>query len=120
MNIALWILQILLALWNMIGGVYTILNDEQLKAACVNGLPQPVWIALGALQALFALGLIVPGAAGRWPKLTFISAVYLALNSLLGCALFAKYAGFPGMLWGLVPALLAAFVAFGRRARKPT
>lgn len=31
MNILLWVLQILLALWNMMGGIYTVFNYEQLK-----------------------------------------------------------------------------------------
>ena len=70
-------------------------------------MPKPAWVILGALQALFALGLVVP-------ELTPVAAAYLAVNALLGCALFAQYAGFPGMLWGLVPGILAAFVAYGR------
>jgi hypothetical protein len=53
------------------------------------------------------------------PKLTPIAAAYLALNALLGCALFAKYAGFPGILWAVVPAILATFVAYGRTALEP-
>ena len=114
MNILLWILQILLALWNIIGGTYTIINYEQLKGAWAADLPKPVWIIIGGLQILFSLGLVLPLAFGMMPQLTSISAIYLALNALLGCALFAQYAGFPGMLWGVVPALLAAFVAYGR------
>lgn len=94
-------------------------NYEQLKGAWVNDLPKPAWVALGVLQALFALGLVLPGAVEVLPRLTPIAAVYLAVNALLGCALFAHYAGFPGILWGVVPALLAAFVAYGRIAPKP-
>jgi uncharacterized membrane protein len=111
MNILLWILQVLLALWNLIGGIYTISNYEQLKGAWANNLPQPVWVAIGVLQVLFALGLL-------WPKVTPVAAIYLVINALLGCAIFAKYGGFPGMLWGVVPAILAAFVAYGRIALK--
>jgi hypothetical protein len=112
MNILLWVLQIVLALWNMTGGIYTVFHYEKLKEAWVNALPKPAWVALGVLQALFAFGLVVP-------KLTPIAAAYLAVNALLGCALFAQYAGFPGLLWGVVPSLLAAFVAYGRIALKP-
>jgi hypothetical protein len=107
MNIIIWALQILLALWNLTGGLYTISNYESLKSAWANDLPKPAWLALGTLQALFAIGLVVP-------KLTPIAAAYLAVNSLLGCALFSKYVGFPGLLWGVIPAILAAFVAYGR------
>jgi len=118
MNILLWILRILLAFWNLVGGSYTAFHYEQLKAPWLNDSPPVLWIVISLLQILFALGLVMPGTDKRWPKLTFISAVYLVLNSLLGLALFAQYAGFPGMLWGVVPALLSAFVAYGGRVRK--
>ena len=104
----------MLAFYNATGGIYTILNHDQLKGAFANNLPQPAWIALGVLQALFALGLVVPGALGLVPRLTPIAAVYLAVNALVGYALFAKYAGFPGILWAVVPAILTAFVAYWR------
>src|SRR5438067_8007232 len=111
MNVLLWVLQILLALWNMIGGIYVARNYTNIATvSALNALPQSAWVALGMLQALFALGLVLPGAAGVLPNLTPIAATYLAANALLGCALFAQYAGFPGMLWGVVPAILAAFV----------
>jgi uncharacterized membrane protein len=112
MNILLWVLQVLLGLWNLIGGIYTFTNYEQLKSPWVNDLPKPVWMALAAGQVLFAIGLVVP-------KTTPVAAIFLAVNALLGLALFAKYAGFPGMLWGLLPAILLAFVAYGRFVLKP-
>ena len=114
MNILLWVLQALLAFWNVTGGLYTISNYEKLKGAWAGDLPKAAWVTLSVLQILFALGLILPGAFRVLPKLTPIAAAYLTLNALLGCVLFAKYAGFPGILWGVVPAILAAFVAYGR------
>ena len=112
MNILLWVFQVLLALWNLIGGVYTFSHYENLKGGWGNSLPGSVWMAIAVLQVLFALGLVIP-------KLTPVAAVYLAINALLGCVLFAQYAGFPGMLWGVIPALLLAFVAYGRIVLKP-
>jgi hypothetical protein len=117
MNILLWVLQILLALWNMIGAIYMVSNYEQVANVwAFNALPKPAWMALGVLQALFALGLVLPGAFRVLPKLTPISAACLAVISLLGIALYVAYAGFPGILWAVVPAILAAFVAYGRFA----
>ena len=119
MNILLWLLQILLALWNTTGGVYMVNNYEKLaKVWALDALPKPVWIILGALEILFALGLVLPGAIKVLPKLTPISAVCLAVISLLGIALYVAYAG-SGILWALVPAVLAAFVAYGRFVLKP-
>ena len=112
MNILLWVLQVLLAIWNLIGGAYTLSHFDQLKSAMAGGLPKPVWLAICALQILSAIGLLLP-------KSSSLAAAYLAANALLGLVLFAQYAGFPGMLWGVIPALLAAFVAYGRLALKP-
>ena len=101
MSILLWVLQILLALWNMTGGIYMINNYEKLANEwALNALPKPAWIVLGVLQILFALGLVLPGTVRVLPKLTPISAACLALLSLLGIALYVKYAGFPGISLG--------------------
>jgi hypothetical protein len=118
MNILLWTLQILLAFWNIVGGLYTLSNYEQLKSSAMGELPHPLWVGLCVLQILFALCLILPGVLRRFHNLVPLAAIYLAINSLLGCALFAKYAGFPGLLWGVIPAIFAVFVAYGRVARK--
>lgn len=113
MNILLWILQILLAFWEIVGGLFLLRNYEKVATAhALAALPGPVWIALALLQILFALGLVIPGKNLR--KLNSAAATGLAALSLLGIALYTQYHGFPGMLWGLVPALLAAFVAFKR------
>lgn len=114
MNNSLWTLQVALALYNAIGGIYTISNHEQLKGGLANDLPNSAWMAIGVLQVLFALGLVVPGVFGILPKVTPIAAAYLAVYALLGCVLFAKYTGFPGILWAVVPAILTAFVAYER------
>jgi hypothetical protein len=119
MNILLWVLQILLALWNLIGGSYMAFHYELIRSDWAAGLPGPVWVAIAVLQVLFALGLVVPGFIKPIRKLIPISAIYLALNSLSGCFLASHYAGFPGMLWGVIPAILAAFIAYGRITLKP-
>jgi len=97
----------MLGLWNLIGGLYTFAHYDQLKGGWGTVLPASAWALISLLQILFALGLVLP-------KFTPVAAMYLAVNALFGCALFTQYAGFPGMLWGVVPALLAAFVAYGR------
>ena len=113
MNILLWALQILLALWNIIGGMFIVSNYEKVATEwAFNALPRPLWIVLGVLQVLFAIGLILPGAKLR--KSNSVAAASLSVLSLLGIALYTQYAGFPGVLWGVVPAILAAFVAYKR------
>ena len=80
----------------------------------VADLPKPIWLVVSLLQILFAVGLVLPILLKK-PKLVSISALYLALNSLAGCALFSQYAGFLGALWGAIPALVAGLIAYGRR-----
>lgn len=115
MNILLWILQIILAFYYLAGGIYMV-NHYKLLASmwALNMLPQPAWIVLGVLQVLFALGLVLPGVKLIPHKVTTISAVCLAIISLLGSILYVSYTG-TGLLWALIPAILLAFVAYKRR-----
>ncbi len=120
MNILLWVLQILLALWHLMGGMYSLSHYEQLTAGWANALSKPLWTAHGVFQIVCAI-LLVSGAVRVLPKLTPIAAGALALLALVD-AIFpstAQYAGFPGMLWPLIPGLVALFVAYGRTALKP-
>ncbi len=39
MNIQLWVLQILLAIWNLIGGIYTPFHYEAIRSAWAKNLP---------------------------------------------------------------------------------
>lgn len=118
MNILLWGLQVILSLWNIIGGLFILENFEKVATQqALSTLHGPVWIALGILQILLALGLILPGAKLR--RLNSIAAVGMSALSLLGIALYTQYHGFPGILWGIVPAILAAFIAYERWPNLP-
>ena len=114
MNILLWVLQILLGLYYLMGGIWMIFK---VPGAWLKLMPKPVWMALGVLQALFALGLVLPAATGMWPKLTPIAAVCVAVETVLVTALTKP--PFKGALWAIVPALLALFVAYGRFVLMP-
>ena len=108
MNILLWILQVLLALWNLMGAGYMVVHYQNLANAwALSVLPRPVWIAYGVLEALFAIGLLLP-------KLVSRAAIGLAVLVLLGIGLFAQYTGW-GLLWAFVPALLLGIVAYKRK-----
>jgi DoxX-like family len=118
MNVFLWILQIVLAIWEIIGGLYVVHNHREVANHwALTHLPTPSLPALAVLQILFALGLVLPGAFKKFPNLTVISALGLAVISLLGIPLYTPYAGFFGMLWGLIPAILFLFVAYMRAWR---
>lgn len=120
MNIILWILQVLLAFWNITGAIFMAQNYTDLAQDWAGtSLPQPFWIALSAIQIIFSLGLIIPGIFRRGPKATPVSAIGLIVISLLGIVIYEGYTGFPGVLWGLIPAVLYCFVAYGRLVLKP-
>jgi hypothetical protein len=114
MKIILWIIQVLLALWNIIGAIFMINNYKALASTwALNSLPQTFWIILGALQILFSLGLIFSGFIKKFPKLTSISALAIVIISLLGLGIYTSYAG-SGSIWALTPAVLGSFVAYKR------
>lgn len=120
MNILLWALQVLLALWSITGGLYMINNYNELaKKWALDALPGPFWMILGAVQVLFALGLVLPGLFRILPGLVLVAAVVLAVVSIAGVTLYTAYSGFPGMLWGLLPAVIALFIAYGRWPANP-
>lgn len=114
-NIALWVLQVLLAFWSIAGGIYMMTHYMELTTLWAsNTFPQPFWIVLGSLEVLFGIGLVLPF---KNYKFVVCSAIGLTLTSLFGTAVYISFQGFPNMLWGLLPALLFAFVAF-KRSRK--
>jgi putative oxidoreductase len=117
MKILLWVMQILLSLWNIVGGVYMINNYQNIASVwALRTLPQPAWIILGILQVLFGLGLILPSLFKMIPKLIPISAICLAAISLLGIVLYLSYTGFPGILWAIIPTILAIYIGYKKRA----
>ncbi len=122
MNVLLWVLQVALALLYLAGGAYKAFMFDEL-ASQMRALPRGGWRALGVLEMLCAVLLIVPAAAKWMPVLTPLAAAALALETLALAALYARYslkltAANP-LVWSVVMGLLAAFVAYGRYALRP-
>ncbi len=113
MNILLWVLQVLLALYYAMGGSWMLKN---IPAGWLKIMPRPVWMAIGFLQILLALGLVLPGLFGK-TLLIPIAAIGVAAETLFVAALTRPK--FQGLLWVLIPALLSLFVAYGRMTPKP-
>ena len=121
MNLLLWVLQILGALLYGASGVMkTFLFDKVTGDVPTFGaLPRNVWGALGALELVCTVGLIVP-AALRWqPALTGVSAAVLALESLVFIGVHVKYREVPPLLFSGGLGLVMAFVAYGRLVLAP-
>ena len=122
MNILLWIIQAVLALLCLSGGAYKAFKFDEL-ANQMRALSRGGWRALGVLEMLGAVLLIVPAAMQWMPVLTPLAAAALALETLALAGLYARYslkltAANP-FVWAAVMGLLVAFVAYGRYALLP-
>jgi hypothetical protein len=113
MNILLWAFQILLALYYAMGGGWMLKN---IPAGWLKILPRPVWMAIGLLQIVLAVGLVLPSLLGK-TQLIPIAAIGVAAETLFVAALTRPK--FQGLLWVLIPALLSLFAAYGRMEPKP-
>lgn len=120
MNIALWTLQILLALHTIMGAVWKFSNSEQ-TVPSLKALPHGAWLGLSLIELACAAALVLPLIAksrGNWVP---IAALAIAAEMVLYSALhLASGAGKPGELayWGVVAAF-CAFIAYGRFALRP-
>jgi uncharacterized membrane protein YphA (DoxX/SURF4 family) len=121
MNVLLWVLQLLAALLYGASGVMKVfLFDKVSKdVRSFEALPRDVWKALGILELVCTVGLIVPAALHWKSKLTVLAAAVLAVESLLFIWVHAKQREVTPMILGGVLGLLMAFIAYGRLVLKP-
>ena len=121
MNTLLWVLQILAALLYGASGVMKVFMFDKVSkdVPSFGALPRGAWMALGILELICVVGLIVPGAI-RWrPSLTVAAATVLAIESLVFIGVHVKYREVTPIVMSLVLGLLMAFVAYGRMVLKP-
>ena len=113
MNIALWIVQVLLALLFLFaGGMKLVTPIEEMTKQ----MPVPGWFLqfIGVAEVLGAIGLILPGLLRIRPGLTPLAAAALAIIMTGAVVLTAKIGGVAMALPPLVVGLLLVFVAYGR------
>jgi uncharacterized membrane protein YphA (DoxX/SURF4 family) len=121
MNILLWVLQALAALLYGASGIMKVFMFDKIsgQVPSFGALPREAWMALGILELVCAVGLIVP-AAFRWhPALTVVAATVLAIESLVFIGVHVKYSETTPMIMSGVLGLLMAFIAYGRIVLKP-
>ena len=117
MNVLLWVLQIALAFLYVSGGFYKMFKFDQL-AGYLRAIPRGGWRALGLIEVVGGLMLVIPLALGWMPTLTTLAAAVLAVETLAIAAVYARYslkltAANP-MVWATGMGILTTFVAFGR------
>ena len=121
MNIVLWVLQVLAALLYGSSGVMKVFMFDKVSqdVQSFGALPREAWIALGILELLCTVGLIVPAAFHWQPRLTILAAAVLAIESLVFIGVHVKYRETGSIIMSGVLGLLMAFVAYGRMVLKP-
>jgi hypothetical protein len=121
MNILLWVLQVLAALLYGASGVMKVFMFDKISAdvPSFGALPRQAWMALGILELVCVVGLIVP-AALRWhPALTVVAAAVLAIESLVFIGVHVKYGEIAPIIMCVMLGLLMAFIAYGRMVLNP-
>ena len=121
MNILLWVLQVLAALLYGASGVMKVFMFDKVSEGVPSfgALPREAWMALGILELVCTVGLIVPAAFHWQPALTVVAATVLAIESLVFVWVHAKYREITPIILSGVLGLLMAFIAYGRMVLKP-
>lgn len=118
MNVVLWVIAGLLAAAFLFSGATKLLRSrEQLIASGLGlyeGWPPPAIKALGVLEVLAAIGLILPAVTGIAPILVPLAATGLVVTMVGAMVVHARRGEFPYLTLNLVLLILAAVVAWGR------
>jgi uncharacterized membrane protein YphA (DoxX/SURF4 family) len=121
MNMVLWVLQILGALLYLSSGVMKVFMFDKVSAdvPSFGALPRNAWTALGVLELLCAVGLIVPDALHWHPQLTVLAATVLAIEALIFIGVHVKYREMTPIIMSAVLGIVMAFIAYGRAVLSP-
>lgn len=118
MNIALWIIQALLAaLFLFAGGMKLITPIEEMTKQ----IAMPGWFLrfIGVAEVLGAIGLILPWLLRIYPNLTPLAAAGLVIIMIGATVLTVIIGDFPTALLPFVTGMLCVFVAYGRWRPRP-
>jgi len=118
MNIALWVLQIPLALHTLMGAVWKFSHSAEKTMPSLKAIPPGVWLAMSVVEILCTLGLILPAFYNPLPMLASASAAVIAAEMILLCVLHLASGSrkFGPMTYWLVVAVWCGIVAYGRSA----
>ena len=121
MNILLWVLQILAALLYGSSGVMKVFLFDKVSEGVPSfgALPRKAWTALGILELICTVALIVPDALHWRPLLTVAAAAVLATESLVFIWVHLKYRETTTIIMSAALGLLMAFLVYGRLVLSP-
>lgn len=118
MNIALWIIQTLLAIVFLMVGIMKITQPKEklLKKgmdAVEDFAPNTVRL-VGVLEVLGAIGVVLPALTGILPWLTPLAAIGLALTMVGATLTHLRRGEYPKITTTVILFALAVFVAYGQ------
>jgi hypothetical protein len=124
MNILLWVLQAMLTFLLVGGGITKAFKFDMVAAMpAMSALPRVVWNAIGILELVAAVLMIVPGLLSWMPHLTPLAASVVAIECLAISALYGRHsleiAATNPMVWSAAMTVLAAIIAYGRYNLSP-
>jgi hypothetical protein len=121
MNVLLWILQVLAALLYGASGVMKVFMFDEISkdVRSFDALPRGAWLALGILELVCMVGLILPAAFHWQPRLTVAAAIVLSVESLVFIGVHVKSGEIAAIIMSGALGLLMAFIAYGRTVLSP-
>ena len=123
LNVALWVIQVLLAwFFVMVGYSHAVMPFEQIapQATWMNDVPRWLSLFIGYAEIVGGLGLIVPAVTRLTRWLTPLAALGLATIMILAIP-FHVLKGEASVTWiHALIAALAGFVAWGRWRKAPS
>ncbi len=121
MNILLWVLQVIAALLYGSSGVMKVFMFDKISqdVPSFGAMPRGAWMALGILELVCTIGLVVPSAFHWRPQLTVVAAALLAVESLVFVWVHLRYHEMTPLILSGVLGLLMVFIAYGRMVLRP-
>lgn len=121
MAIGLWVLQVLIAIFCVMGAMWRFSNFEQAakSVASIRALSRTTWNVIGIFEVLCALGLILPGLLGVTLVITTLCAAALCIELLLITALHVRFFSLTlratnPAVWAFSFAILSGILALAR------
>lgn len=116
MNILLWVVQGLAVLLYGASGVMKVFLFEKVShdVPSFGALPRRAWTALGILELVCVVGLLVPALLGGHSSWTVLAATLLAVESLVFLWVHTRVREIGPLLFSGALGLLMALLAYGR------
>jgi uncharacterized membrane protein YphA (DoxX/SURF4 family) len=121
MHVALWVLQGVTALlFAASGGMKVFMFDKiSAEVPSFGALPREAWLALGVIELICVVGLIIPGLIDWQPRLTVLAAAVLAVESLVFVWVHVQYREVGPIIMSGALGLVMVFIAYGRAVVSP-